>query len=145
MTEETDKLERKEDRRKSPTMKPSIFDGSTLVEAFVQQFKACAQYYKWTEKESSVRMKYALSGDAASLVWSQTKPEQHTVEQLQELLRERYDSAKPEEKIQAELRASRRKTNSEGRYITAYVVGVSRRCIEYGTEDGDRLFSGCTG
>ena len=67
-TEETDKLERKEDRRKSPVVKPRIFDDSTPVEAFVQQFKACAQYYKWTEEESSVQMKCILSGDAATLV-----------------------------------------------------------------------------
>ena len=35
-----------------------------------------------------MQMKCALSGDAATLVWSKTKPEQLTVEQLQELLRE---------------------------------------------------------
>ena len=68
-TEKTDKLERKEDRRKSPAVRPRIFDGSTPVEAFLQQFRTCAQYYKWTEEESSVKMKFALSGDAAILVW----------------------------------------------------------------------------
>ena len=52
-------------------------------------------------------------GDAASLVWLQTNPEQLTVEQLQELLRERYGSDKQEEKSQAELRARRRKTNED--------------------------------
>ena len=108
-TEETDKLERKEDRRKSPAVKPRIFDGSTSVEAFLQQFSTCAQYYNWKEEESSVQMKCALSGDAATLVWSQTNPEQLTVEKLQELLRERYGSAKQEEKFQAELCACRQK------------------------------------
>ena len=48
-TEETDKLERKEDRRKSLAVKPRIFDGSTPVEAFLRKFRTCAQYYKWTE------------------------------------------------------------------------------------------------
>ena len=93
-----------------------------------------------------MQMKCVLSGDTANLVWSQTNPEQLTVEQLQELLRERYGSAKQEEKFQAELRARRRKANEDQPTLRAsYVVGVSRRCIEYGTEDGDRLFSGCTG
>ena len=50
-TEERDKLERKEDRRKSPAVKPRIFDGSKPVEAFLQQFRACAQCYKWTKEE----------------------------------------------------------------------------------------------
>ena len=62
----------------------------------MQQCSACAQYYKSTEEERSVQMKCALSDDAATLVWSQTNPEQLTVEQLQELLRERYGSARQE-------------------------------------------------
>ena len=77
-TGETDK-----DRRKSAAVKPRTCDGSAPVEAFLQQFWACAQYYKRTEEESSVQIKCALSGDAATLVWSQTNPEQLTVEQLQ--------------------------------------------------------------
>ena len=56
-----------------------------------------------------MQMKCACSGDAATLVWSPTNPEQLTVEQLQELLRERYGSAKLEEKFQAELRTRLRK------------------------------------
>ena len=46
-TEETDK-----DRRKSPAVKPRTFDGGTPMEAFLQQFRACAQYYKWAEEET---------------------------------------------------------------------------------------------
>ena len=68
---------------------------------------------KWTEEESSVQIKCALNGDAATLVWSQINPEQLTVAQLQEFLRDRYGSAMQEEKFQAELRARRRKTNED--------------------------------
>ena len=60
-----------------------------------------------------MQMKCVLSGDTANLVWSQTNPEQLAVEQLQEFLRERYGSAKQEEKFQAELRARRRKANED--------------------------------
>ena len=60
-----------------------------------------------------MQMKCAHSGDAATLIWLQTKPEQLIVEQLQELLREIYGSAKQEEKLQAELRARRRKANED--------------------------------
>ena len=58
-----------------------------------------------------MQMKCALSSDAATLVWSQTNPEQLSVAELQELLRERCGSAKQEEKFQAELR--RRKANED--------------------------------
>ena len=74
----------------------------------MQQFRACAQYYNWTEEESGVQMKCKLSGEAAILVWSQINPEQLTVERLQELLGERCGSAKQQDKFQAELRARRR-------------------------------------
>ena len=116
-------LEKKEDRRKSPAVKPRTFDGSAPVEAFLQQFRACAQYYKWMEDESSVQMKCALSGDAATSVWSETNPEQLTVEQLQETLRERYGSAEQEEKFQAELRTRRRKENED---LPTLKVDISR-------------------
>ena len=61
-TEEADK-----DRRKSSAVNPRTFDGSKPVESFLQIFRACAQYYKWTEEENSVQMKCAISGDAATL------------------------------------------------------------------------------
>ena len=58
-------------------------------------------------------MKCALSGDAATLVWSQINAEQLTVGKLQKLLRERYGSAMQEETFQAELLARRRKSNDD--------------------------------
>ena len=111
--EKTEKLEKKEDRRQIPSVKSRTFGGSTPVEAFCSNLGRVAQYYKWTEDEISVQMKYALSGAAATLVWSQVNPDQLTVSQLHELLREIYRSAKHEEKFQDELRARRRKANED--------------------------------
>ena len=65
---DTVKFEKKEEKRKSPALKSKNFDSSTPVEALLQQFRACAHYYKWTEEENSVQVKCALSGDA--LPWS---------------------------------------------------------------------------
>ena len=70
-----------------------------------------------------MQMKCVLSGDAAILVWSQNNREQLTVEQLQELLRERYGSAKQEEKFHAEMRARRRKENED---LPALRADISR-------------------
>ena len=70
-----------------------------------------------------MQMKCVLSGDADTLVRSQTNPEQLTVEQLQELLRERCGSAKQEEIFQAELRARRRKANGD---LTTLKADISR-------------------
>ena len=74
-----------------------------------------------------MQMKCVLRGDAATLIGSQTNPEQLTVEQLQELLRKRYASAKQEEKFQAELRARRRKANEYLPTLRTDIVGVFMR------------------
>ena len=42
---DTDKSEKKDDKRKSPAVEPRNFDGTTPVEAFLQQFRVCAHYY----------------------------------------------------------------------------------------------------
>ena len=110
---DTDNSEKKEDKRKSPAVKSRNFDGTTPVEAFLQQFRVYAHYYNWIKDESSVQIKCVLSGDAATLVWSQINTEQLTVAQLQELLRERYGSAMQEDKFQAELRDCRQKAHED--------------------------------
>ena len=96
-------------------------EGSTVEVKRAQQLMS--------EEESSVQMKFVLCGDTATLVWSQTNPEQLTVAQLQELMRERYGSAKKDEKFQAELLARRRKAHEDlptlRAYITAHVFAVS--------------------
>ena len=56
-----------------------------------------------------MHIRCALNGDAATLAWSQLDPDGLSYQQLQTLLRERYGSAKQEEKYQAELRVRRRK------------------------------------
>ena len=66
-TEETDK-----DRRKSPAVNPRTFNGSKPVGSLLQKFRACAQYYKWTEEESSVQMK--VQSAALLLLWSGRRP-----------------------------------------------------------------------
>ena len=74
--------------RKSPLVKSNDFDGTTPVEAFLQQIKTCAQYYCWSDEECSIHLRCALIGDAATLVWSQLNPEGLSYQQLQTLLRE---------------------------------------------------------
>ena len=88
--------------RKGPLIKPKDFDGTTPVEAFLQQIKTCAKYYCWSNEECSIHLRCALIGDATTLVWSQLDPDGLSYQQLQTLLHERYGSAKQEEKNQAE-------------------------------------------
>ena len=99
--------------RKGPLVKPKDFDDTTPIEAFLQQIKTCAKYYCWSDEECSIHFRCALIGDAAPLVWSQLDPDGLSYKQLQTLLRERYGSAKQEEKYQAELRVRRRKIGEE--------------------------------
>ena len=91
--------------RKGPLVKPQNLDGTTPVEAFLQQIKTCAKYYRWSDEECSIHLRCALIGDAATCVcvWSQFDPDGLSYQKLQTLLRERYGSAKQDEKYQAEL------------------------------------------
>ena len=57
--------------RKGPLVKPRDFDGTTPVEAFLQQIKTCAKYNCLSDEECSIHFRCALNGDAATLVWSQ--------------------------------------------------------------------------
>ena len=99
--------------RKSLTLKLKEFDGSTPVEVFLQQFKACSQCYKCNDEECCLQLRDALSGDTAILIWSQSEPDKHSFNQLRRLLRERYGSEKQEEKFQAELRNRRQRINED--------------------------------
>ena len=99
--------------RTGPLVKSKDFDGMTTVEAFLQQIKACANYYCWSDEECSIHLRCALIGDAATWVWSQLDPDDLSYKQLQTLLRERYGSAKQEEKYQAELLVRRRQIGEE--------------------------------
>ena len=42
--------------RKGPLVKPKDFDGTTPVEAFLQQIKTYAKYYCWSDKECSIHL-----------------------------------------------------------------------------------------
>ena len=84
--------------RKDPLVKPKDFDGTSPVEAFLQQIKTCAKYYCWSDEECSIHLRCALIGDVATLVWSQLDPGGFSYQQLQ-TLRERYGSAKQERSI----------------------------------------------
>ena len=54
--------------RKGPLVKPKDFDGTTPVEDFLQQIKACSKYYCWSDEECSIHLRCALIGDAVTLV-----------------------------------------------------------------------------
>ena len=92
--------------RKGPLVKPKDFDGTTPVEALIQQIKTCAKYYCWSDEECSIDLRCALIGDAATLVWSQLNPDGLSYQQLRTLLRERYGSAKSSGAIESSFLAS---------------------------------------
>ena len=54
--------------RKGPLVKPKDFDGKTPAEAFLQQTRTCAKYYCWLDEECSIHLRFALIGDATTLV-----------------------------------------------------------------------------
>ena len=46
--------------------KPDRFDGTTAVEAFLEQFETCSTYNRWTEEDRYVQLKLCLRGSAAA-------------------------------------------------------------------------------
>ena len=68
--------------RKGPLVKPKDSDGTTPVEACLQQIKTCAKYYCWSDVECSIHICCEMIGDAATLVWSELDPEGLSYQQL---------------------------------------------------------------
>ena len=135
--------------RKSPTLKLKEFDGSTPVKVFLQQFKACSQYYEWDDEECCLQLWGELSGDAAILIWSQSEPDKLNFNQLRRLLRECYGSGKQEKNFQAKLRNRRWRVNEDLPTLRADVSRLMALaypgdvCFFFASQstDGTRCFS----
>ena len=56
------------DGPKRKPAQPDRFDGTSSVEAFLEQFETCATYNRWTEEDRYVQLKLCLKGSAAGLL-----------------------------------------------------------------------------
>lgn len=56
--------------RKCSIVKQRDFDGSTPVEAFVQQIKTMANFNEWSDDERSIHLCCAPTCNAAMMIWS---------------------------------------------------------------------------
>ena len=66
----------------NPQIKPKEYNGTTSIETFFQQFRTCAAYYKWTDEDKGVYLRFQLTGDAANLLWAQPNADDVTYEEL---------------------------------------------------------------
>jgi hypothetical protein len=94
---------------RSHKMKPGRFDGSQSLETFLAQFRTCASYNGWTEKDKSAFLKCSLSGGPAQLLWDSGDPDSLSFSQLVERLKSRYGSTGQAEKFRVELQSRRRR------------------------------------
>jgi hypothetical protein len=89
--------------RRKPA-KPDRYDGTGSVEAFLEQFRTCAQYNRWDEEDKYVQLKLCLRGSAVGLL----KEDVTTFEALQGKLQQRFNAKGREVSFRAQLRARRR-------------------------------------
>jgi hypothetical protein len=94
---------------RSHKMKAGRFDGSQSLETFLAQFRTCASYNGWTEKDKSAFLKCSLSGGPAQLLWDSGDPDSLSFSQLVERLKSRYGSTGQAEKFRVELQSRRRR------------------------------------
>jgi len=101
-------------KRRSGHMKPDKYDGSTCFETFLVQFDNCAQFNRWSKSEKLHYLRWILKGNAAQVLWG---AKEVSFRKLVSRLRSRFGSADMEEKFQAELQCSRRKSGESLREL----------------------------
>ena len=88
--------------------KPDKFDGTSSVEAFLEQFHTCAQYNRWKREDKYVHLKLCLKGSAAGLL-RDCREDVLTFEALEDKLRQRFDAKGREAAFRAQLKARKRR------------------------------------
>ena len=92
---------------RKPT-KPDKFDGTTSVDAFLEQFHTCARYNRWDREDKYVHLKLCLKGSAAGLL-RDCREDGLTFDVLEEKLRQRFDAKGREAAFRAQLKARKRR------------------------------------
>ena len=72
---------------------------------YLNQFEVCVQHNKWDDNEKIAYLRWAMTGQAAQLLW---RTEGFTYRQLIRKLEHRFGSDRIHEKFQHELRCRRR-------------------------------------
>ena len=94
------------ERPKRKPAQPDRFDGTSSVEAFLEQFDTCATYNRWSEEDRYVQLKLSLRGSAAGLLMDCCDVK--TYQEFQAKLRQRFDAKGREVSFRAQLRSRRR-------------------------------------
>ena len=101
-------IEDRADCPKRRAAQPEKFDGTTSVDAFLEQFETCAVYNRWSEEDRYVHLKLCLKGSAAGLL-RDCREDVRTYRGLEEKLRQRFDAKGREVSFRAQLRSRRRR------------------------------------
>ena len=96
-----------ESKPKRKPAQPEKFDGTTSVEAFLEQFHTCASYNRWDEEDKLVQLKLCLKGSAAGLL-KDCREDVKTFAALENKIKQRFDAKGREASFRAQLRARRR-------------------------------------
>lgn len=83
------------------------YDGPTPLETFLAKFENCTEYYNWDERERLHHLRASLERDAGQVFWDSAK--RSTVEEVIQLLKDRFGGQNKCERYTAELKNLKRK------------------------------------
>jgi len=94
-------------RRVLPTIKLGTYNGSTCLKTFLAKFENCSDYYDWNDAERLCHLRASLEGPAGQVLWDAGR--QSSVDQVMQLLKNRFGSLNEEERYRTELKARQRR------------------------------------
>ena len=94
-------------RRVLPTLKLGTYNGSTCLKTFLAKFENCSDYYDWNDSERLCHLRASLEGPAGQVLWD--AGQQSSVDQVIQLLKNRFGSLNEEERYRTELKVRRRR------------------------------------
>lgn len=84
-------------------MKPTKYNGTTPINAYLQQFELCAKYNQWSSEEKSTFLQCSLEQNATNILWEFRASENIPYDTLVEWLKQRFGTQELAEVYRAQL------------------------------------------
>ena len=91
----------------TPHVKLGVYRGDTSLETFLAKFENCSKYLNWNESDRFFHLSNALDGTAGDVLWNAATCD--SVDELIQLLRNRFGNQNQTERFRAELKSRRRR------------------------------------
>jgi hypothetical protein len=96
---------------KPPAIRLEKYDGKSCLETYLAKLTYVSDYFEWSAKQKLLYLRTNLEGAAGELLWMH--PEVKTVEDVIDLLQNRFGTRHQRERFRVELQSRRRKNGEE--------------------------------